>query len=57
MILFKSQITQLRKVCNYLTYSQTMQGKQVLLCLKNEQKRLEAEQLIYKAMNLLKEIE
>ncbi|MFX0183349.1 MAG: hypothetical protein ACFE95_09745 [Candidatus Hodarchaeota archaeon] len=56
MILFKSQITQLQKVCRRLAYSQTMQEKDIILSPKNERKRAEAEQLIYKAMNLLEEI-
>jgi hypothetical protein len=55
-ILFQSNINQLGKVCNYLTYSQTMNGTQIILGKENEDLRYKAEQLIYNAMRLLREI-
>jgi len=55
--LCKTHITQLRKVSARLAYKQKMDGTQLILCLENRQKIEQAEQLIYKAINLLQQIQ
>lgn len=55
--LFKTHVNQLRKVTARLAYSQRMDGGTIILCKRNAKKRDTAEQLIYKAIRLLEEIE
>jgi uncharacterized protein YbcC (UPF0753/DUF2309 family) len=55
--LCKSHVTILRKVATQLAYKQKMDGRQLILGLTNKEKIEQAEQLIYKAMNLLETIE
>ena len=55
--LCKTYITALRKVSTQLAYKQTMTHTQLILGLENRKKVEKAEQLIYKAMNLLETIE
>lgn len=52
----KSHITVLRKVARQLAYKQTMGYSQLILGTENTLKIEEAEQLLYKAMNILKTI-
>ena len=56
MKLCKSHLTQLRKVATQLAYKQKMNHCQLILCKENREKIETAEQLIYKAMNLLETI-
>ena len=55
--LFKTHINHLQKVVTQVAYSQKMDGGTIILGKENEQKRAKAENLIYQAMILLKEIE
>lgn len=55
--LFQSNINHLGKVCNHLAYSQKMNGTQVILGGYNEAALHEAEELIYRAMRLLRSID
>lgn len=55
--LCKSHVTQLRKVSTQLAYKQKMDGTQLILGLENKEKIEQAEQLIYKAMNLLQSVQ
>lgn len=57
MKLFKSNITALQKVRNYLTYSNKMNATLVILSEPNNEKRLKAVELINEAINILNEIE
>ena len=54
--LCKSHVTQLRKVATKLAYKQKMDCTQLILSVENREKMEQAEQLIYKAMNLLNTI-
>ena len=51
-----SHCTQLRKVATKLAYKQKMDSTQLILGEKNRDKIEQAEQLIYKAINLLQQI-
>ena len=55
--LFKTHVNHLHKVVTQVAYSQKMDGGTIILSKKNEQKRAKAEDLIYQAMILLREIE
>ena len=55
--LFKTHVNHLSKVVTRIAYSQKMDGGTIILGKKNEQKRAKAENLIYQAMILLREIE
>lgn len=54
--LFKTHVSKLRKVSTALAYKQKLDGTQLILCKENRQKVEQAEQLIYKAMNILETI-
>ena len=54
--LCKTHINRLSKVATQLAYKQTMTYTQLILGEKNKQRVEEAEQLIYKAINLLKQV-
>jgi len=54
--LCKSHITVLRKVATQLAYKQTMAYTQLILGETNREKIEQAEQLLYKAINLLEQI-
>ena len=54
--LCKSHVTQLKKVATQLAYKQTMQHTQLIVGNENRTKIEQAEQLIYKAMNLLETV-
>jgi hypothetical protein len=55
-VLFKSNINALIKVRNQLSYSQTMNATCVMLSDENNNKRIEARNLINEAIIILKEI-
>lgn len=54
--LCKTHVTQLQKVARQLAYKQTMTHTLLILSVDNRQKMESAEQLIYKAINLLEQI-
>jgi len=55
-VLFKSNINVLTKVFNQLSYSQTMNNTFVILNEENRNKKIEAKNLISKAIQILNEI-
>jgi hypothetical protein len=56
-LLCKSHCTQLKKVATKLAYKQKMDSTQLILGLDNRNKIEEAEKLIYKAINILQNIQ
>lgn len=54
--LTKSHCTKLANVATALAYKQKMDGTQMILGLENRAKMEEAEKLIYKAINILRQI-
>lgn len=54
--LTRSHCTLLRKVATKLAYKQKMDSTQIILTVENQMKMEQAEQLIYKAINLLQNI-
>jgi len=57
MKLFKSHVTQLKKVQSQVSLSQKMNGGTIILGNENFEKRKKAVQLIGEAIKLLNEIE
>ena len=55
--LFQTHVNHLRKVVTQIAYSQKMNGGSIILGHENCLTKLKAENLIYQAMILLKEIE
>jgi len=54
--LCKSHVTVLRKVARQLAYKQKMDSTQLILAEKNRSRIEKAEQLLYKAINILEQI-
>lgn len=55
--LCRSHITKLRKVATQLAYKQKMDSTQLILGKKNREKVEMAEKLIYKAINILSQVQ